>query len=85
MSSKPRMPSTSEADPLWTVTCEFGSPLAPTVKALRDTGFQVTDVLDEIGIVNGHAPAAMVPRLQALKGVADVSPTLGFSLGPEPV
>jgi predicted deacylase len=73
------MPRTN---PLWTVTCEPGAAVAPIAKALRAAGLQVTDVLDAIGVINGHAPADLLPRLQAVPGVADVAPMLGFDIGP---
>jgi len=74
------MPGT---DPLWAMTCQPGAALAPITKALRAAGMQVTDVLDAIGVVNGHAPENLPPRLQAVPGVTDVAPTMGFQLGPE--
>ena len=70
-------------DPLWTVTCEPGAALPAVTAALRKAGLKVTDVLGEIGVVNGHAPARLLAKLQAVPGVADVAPTLGFELGPE--
>ncbi len=72
-----------QTDPLWTVTCEPGAALAPITAALRAAGLQVTDVLDAIGVINGHAAETQLPRLRAVAGVADVSPMMGFQLGPD--
>ncbi len=76
------MPATAP-DPAWTVTCDSGVPLAPITQALRAAGLQVTDVLDVIGVINGHAPADRLAQLRAVPGVVDVSPLLGFQLGPD--
>jgi hypothetical protein len=70
-------------DPLWTITCEPGVPAPQVAQALRAAGLEVTDTLEMIGVINGHAPAALKPVLEAVPGVADVAPTLGFQLGPE--
>lgn len=69
-------------DPLWTITCEPGVPAPQVAQALRDAGLLVTDTLEIIGVINGHAPAALKAALQAVPGVADVAPTLGFQLDP---
>jgi hypothetical protein len=76
------MPAT---DPLWTVTCTPGLALGPIAQALRAAGMEVTEVLEFISVINGHAAPALLPQLQAVPGVADVAPTLGFQLGPEGV
>lgn len=73
----------STQDPLWTVTCQPGAALPPITKALRAAGMSITEVLDEIGVVTGHAPATALDKLRRVPGVADVSPTLGFQLEPE--
>lgn len=73
----------STSDPLWTVTCEPGAALPPIQQALQAAGLDVVQVLDMIGVIQGHCPAAALPRLQAVPGVADVAPTLGFQLGAE--
>lgn len=73
----------STSDPLWTITCQPGADLAPICQALQVAGLDVVEVLDIIGVIQGHCPAAVVPKLEAVPGVADVAPTLGFQLGPE--
>lgn len=79
----PKTPHAALPEPLWTVTCTPGAPLAPITRALRAAGLQVTDVLDAISVVNGHAPAQRLAALRAVPGVADVAPTLGFQIGPD--
>ncbi len=44
---------------------------------------QITDVLEEVGVVNGHATAKNVEKLRHIGGVVDVARTLEFQLGPE--
>jgi hypothetical protein len=75
------MPKTKQAH--WTVTAAPGTDVQALAAALRLAGLRVTDVLDVIGVVNGHAPAALAASLRQVPGVADVAPTLGFELGPE--
>lgn len=69
-------------DPPWTVTCQPGAPVLAVAQALRAAGFEITDTLEVIGVINGHAPAALKPVLEAVPGVADVAPMLGFQLDP---
>jgi rhodanese-related sulfurtransferase len=77
---KPAM--STRQDPLWTVTCQPGAAVPAVAQALRAAGLEVTDTLEMIGVINGHAPATLKPALEAVPGVADVAPLLGFQLDP---
>lgn len=72
----------SRQDPSWTITCTPGAPVRRVAGALRKAGLEVTETMDAIGVITGHAPARLKPALQAVPGVADVAPTLGFELDP---
>lgn len=72
----------SSKDPLWTITCSPGAPVRRVASALRKAGLEVTDTMEAIGVISGHAPASLKPALEAVPGVADVAPTLGFQLDP---
>jgi len=66
----------------WIVTTTGKRPIADVVKELRGAGFEVKQVLEEIGSVTGSAEAKAVPRLRKIRGVADVSPDTAIDLGP---
>ena len=57
-------------------------PIADIVKDLRQAGFEVGDVLDEIGSVTGRADPRVIDKLRAIPGVIDVSPDMGIDIGP---
>lgn len=65
-----------------TVTLKPGSDAGAVAKQLAAAGLAVTDVLDAIGVVQGHAPKSAHARLAKVSGVADVTPTLGVDIGP---
>ncbi|HWW74061.1 MAG TPA: hypothetical protein VNZ44_01625 [Pyrinomonadaceae bacterium] len=58
----------------WIVTASGDRPLKDVKKELADEGFNVEDVLDEIGCITGQASEAVAEKLRSVRGVADVSP-----------
>jgi len=68
--------------PLWTVTIAPGTSIHEVAASLRDSGLTITDVFDAIGVINGHASNATLPKLQGVSGVVDVSPNLDINIGP---
>ena len=66
----------------WTITLRPGADMAQAARALHASGLVVTDQLDTIGVINGAAPQRLLARLRQVAGVADVSPLLGFDIGP---
>jgi hypothetical protein len=66
----------------WIVTTSGERPVADVAKDLRAKGFSVDQVLDEIGAITGAADDSVVPKLRAVKGVADVSPDTAIDIGP---
>ncbi len=72
------MPSSSQ----WIVTTSPERPVAEVASELAKAGLDVEQVLDEIGCVIGRGGPDLVPRLKAVRGVADVSRGTGIDIGP---
>jgi len=66
----------------WIVTTSGDRPAKEIAKDLKAKGFAVDQVLDEIGTITGAADDDVVPKLRAIKGVADVSPDMPIDIGP---
>ncbi|WP_165963524.1 hypothetical protein [Hymenobacter radiodurans] len=66
----------------WTVTMSGEKPLSEVTKHLRETGFDVDQVLDVIGCVTGTANDDVAARLRKLPGVAAVEAEPGIDIGP---
>ena len=66
----------------FTVTLKPGSDAAAIAKRLAAAGLDVTDVFEAISVVHGRAPESAQARLAKVTGVTDVTPTLGFDIGP---
>jgi hypothetical protein len=66
----------------WIVTTSGNRPISEIKKDLVEAGFTVDQVLDEIGAIIGFANNDAAERLRAIRGVADVSPDMSFSIGP---
>lgn len=66
----------------WIVTTSGDRPLYEVAKDLREAGFTVDNVLDEIGCIAGSASQDVVRRVRAIPGVADVSPDTPIDIGP---
>lgn len=77
------MPSKPKAH--WTITLAPEADFARAASALQEAGLQPTEVLEDIHVISGSAPAKALAKLRGVAGVTDVSPTLGFELGPETV
>ncbi len=66
----------------WIVTTSDDRPIAEIAKDLSRAGFNVGHVLGEVGSITGSADPAIVGKLRAIPGVADVSPETGIDIGP---
>jgi hypothetical protein len=64
----------------WIVTTS-GS-LKEVKKKLTESGFEVEQELDEIGIITGTTKDDDVERLRSVPGVVDVSPDQEVDIGP---
>lgn len=65
----------------WIVTTG-GRSTKEVAKDLKEKGFAVDQVLDEIGAITGAADESVVSKLRAVKGVTDVSPDAPIDIGP---
>ena len=57
----------------WVVTTSGEQSLSEVKKNVKKAGFNIDQVLDEIGCITGTASDDVAHRLRALPGVADVS------------
>jgi hypothetical protein len=57
----------------WIVTTNNDRPIREVAQDLSQAGFQVRDVLDEIGSITGSADSSAVAKMRKIKGVADVA------------
>jgi hypothetical protein len=66
----------------WIVTTSADRPISEISKDLRDAGFSVDRVLEEIGSITGSASEDTLPKIRSIRGVVDVSPDLPIDIGP---
>ncbi len=64
------------------ITLSGDRPLGEVTADLTAAGLTIDQVLPEIGIVTGSAPAAVAPRLRRVTGVSHVSRDEGVDVGP---
>ena len=66
----------------WVVTTSGDQPLSEVKKKLTKSGFEVEQVLDEIGLLIGKASDDVVKQLRSAPGVVDISPEPSVDIGP---
>lgn len=66
----------------WVVTLSDAGKLAQVQRDLREAGFEVAQVLGEIGVIIGTADSAVASRVGRIRGVADISPEGRIDVGP---
>jgi len=66
----------------WVVTTSGDRPLKDVASELKKHGFNVSQVLEEIGMITGEGPDDVAEKLRKVKGVADVSANVGADVGP---
>lgn len=66
----------------WIVTLADGSALADVRRRLTDAGFDVDQVLEEIGVVTGQGDDEVAAKLREIEAVEDVSPEGAIGIGP---
>jgi hypothetical protein len=59
---------------LWIVTVSDERPIKKVAADLKAAGFDVDQVLEEVGTVTGSAASDKVEQLRKIQGVKDVSP-----------
>ena len=66
----------------WVVTTSGDRSLSKVEKDLAGTGFEVDQVLEEIGCITGTAGEDVAEKLREIPGVTDVSPEEPIDIGP---
>jgi hypothetical protein len=66
----------------WIVTTSAERSIHDISKDLKTAGFNVGQVLEEIGSITGAAGEDALTRLRSIPGVVDVSPDLPIEVGP---
>ena len=65
----------------WIVTTNNERPIREVAQDLAQAGFQVRDVLEEIGSITGQADPSAIKKARRIKGVADVAADLPIDIG----
>jgi hypothetical protein len=66
----------------WNITTSGDRSLKDVKKEVKEAGFTVDEVHEEIGIITGAASDAVAKKLKAIPGVSDVSPEESVDIGP---
>lgn len=66
----------------WIVTLVEGAALPDVRRRLADAGFDVDQVLDEIGVVTGRGDDDVAAKLRGIEAVEDVSPEGEIGISP---
>ena len=66
----------------WIVTTSGKRSLSEIKKNLTDSGFEVEEVLDEIGVITGTSNDEGVKRARSVSGVEDISADEEIDIGP---
>jgi len=66
----------------WIVTLADGAALADARRRLAETGFDVDQVLEEIGVVTGRGDDEVAAKLRKIEAVEDVSPEGEIGIAP---
>lgn len=66
----------------WVVTTSADRPIGDITRELKEAGFDVGQVLEEIGTITGAAADETISKVRSIRGVVDVSPDLPIDIGP---
>ena len=66
----------------WIVTTSSDRAIKDIASDLKDAGFSVGHVLEEIGSITGAAADDTITKLRSIPGVVDVSPDRPIDIGP---
>ena len=66
----------------WVVTLANDRPVSDVSNELTQTGFDIDQVLDQIGCITGSGSDEVARKLRKIPGVADVSPETTIQLPP---
>ena len=66
----------------WSVTTTGTRPLADIARDLKQLGFDPVQVLEELGLLTGHADEDTIEACRAVTGVTSIEPEPTFDVGP---
>jgi hypothetical protein len=66
----------------WIITTSADRPIGEITNDLKKAGFDVDQVLEEIGSITGAAREDTISQLRSINGVVDVSPDMPIDVGP---
>jgi hypothetical protein len=66
----------------WIVTTSPDRPIKEIARDLKEAGFKVGQVLEEIGSITGAAPEDAAKKARSIAGVVDVMPDAPIDIGP---
>jgi hypothetical protein len=66
----------------WIVTTSSDRSIKDIASDLKEAGFSVGHVLEEVGSITGAAADETITKLRAIRGVVDVSPDRPIDIGP---
>ncbi|GAB2561510.1 hypothetical protein GCM10027085_60930 [Spirosoma aerophilum] len=66
----------------WVITLSADRPLDEVSEKVRQSGFAVDLVLDQVGCITGSGSDDVVRRVRKIPGVADVSPDVDIQIPP---
>lgn len=66
----------------WVVTLSNEKSVRELSRKLTETGFEVDQVLDQIGCITGSGSDEVAQKIRKISGVADVSPESTIQLPP---
>jgi hypothetical protein len=67
---------------VWIVTTSSERPMTEIARDLKEAGFSVSQVLEEVGSITGNAGDEAVRKVRSIAGVVDVSPDVPIDIGP---
>jgi hypothetical protein len=67
---------------LWSVATTGTRPLADIARDLKQRGFDSVRVLEDLGLLTGHADEDQIEACRAVAGVASIEPEPTFDVGP---
>ena len=66
----------------WIVTTSSDRPMTEIANDLKEAGFSIGQVLEEVGSITGEAGDETVAKVRSITGVVDVSPDVPIDIGP---
>jgi hypothetical protein len=66
----------------WVVTTSGDRPINDVASDIEAAGFAIDEILAEIGIITGSATDGVAGAVQAIPGVAELSPDQPIDIGP---